>query len=923
MRLAFEGLGMALRAPLPSGTITLLFTDIEGSTQHWEQQRAAMSEALRRHDELLRTAIEVHGGYVFKTVGDAFCAAFSRASDALAAAAGAQRALADEDWSALGRLTVRMALHSGTTDERDGDYFGPTVNRVARLLSIAHGGQVVVSGSTAPLVSSAMPERTELLDLGSHRLKDLVEPEHVWQLDIAGLPNEFPPLRSIEAFRNNLPLQRTTLIGRENDVAEVKELLDQHRLLALVGSGGVGKTRLAVQVGADLLPRYPDGVWFVDLAPINDRELVASVVGQTIGLNQQQGQRVDQTIPPWLKRRKLLLIFDNCEHVLEPIAALAGAILATAKDVRILATSRQALGISGEVVHLLPSLAVPVETAGLQLEDALNYGALALFVDRAKAVDTRFALTDATTPIVAEICRRLDGIPLAIELAAARVNVLTIPNLAQRLNERFTLLTGGSRDALPRQKTLSALIDWSYDLLAPQEQRLFARLGVFAGGFGLDAATTICGGEGLGESDILDLLSSLTDKSLIVADTSGEHERYRLLESTAAYALEKLGAHEEREALTRRHAEYFCHHALAAEERYTGSESAWVAAAELELDNDRAALEWALTRGYDAVLGGAIAGALGRLWWSAGLSVEGRYWIELALEHLRDADHPHVAARLWHSLSDLEFGQRKHDAAERAMQLYASVDDARGTADAQRRLGFALCQMGRLDEAQVAIEHALVALRECGKAYQVAACLDMQANVVWGQGDVPAARALFAQALAGHKTVGNELGTAVVLTNLAILEFADGHPELALQAASEAHAIHARGKNAVNLAISHMNIAEIENALGDFNAARDSAREGLRLARQVGHGVIIAGALQYLARLAVARGDARRGALLRGYVDAQYSALKEQRDTLEQKSYGQLMSALSESLSEEQIAQLAAEGATWSEDQATAEALGV
>jgi class 3 adenylate cyclase len=287
---------MAPKAPLPAGIVTLLFTDIEGSTQHWEEQPDEMAAALRRHDELLRATIEVHGGHVFKTMGDQFCAAFSQASDAIGAAADAQRVLACQDWSTIGGLAIRMALHSGTTDERDGDYFGPAVNRVARLLAVAHGGQVVVSGTTATLVQSVMPERTALLDLGSHRLKDLIELEHVWQLSIETLQTEFPALRSLDARPNNLPSQRNSFVGREQDIADVIELLERHRLLTLVGSGGVGKTRLALQVAAELLDRYPDGVWFVDLAPISDSELVASVTAQALGMGQRPGRRVDEAM---------------------------------------------------------------------------------------------------------------------------------------------------------------------------------------------------------------------------------------------------------------------------------------------------------------------------------------------------------------------------------------------------------------------------------------------------------------------------------------------------------------------------------------------------------------------------------------------------------------------------------------------------
>jgi predicted ATPase/class 3 adenylate cyclase len=574
----------------PSGMVAFLFSDIEGSTQRWESHRDAMEAALARHDALLRAAIETHGGYVFKTIGDAFCAAFTTVPGAIAAALKAQLALQDEDFSAVEGLRVRMALHAGESTERDGDFFGPTVNRVARLLAIAHGGQVLISGIAADLSHGEIPLQSSLRDLGFARLKDLTAPEHVWQLDILGQPNAFPPLRSLDTLPNNLPIQRTSFVGREQDVAEVKELLDHHRLLTLVGSGGVGKTRLAIQVGAELLDRYPDGVWFVDLAPISDPELVASVVAQALEMSQQRGRRVDEAIPEWLRRKQLLLILDNCEHLLEPIAALADAILAMAPDVRTLATSRQGLDINGEAVHRLPTLGVPADTAGLHTDEALRYGAIALFVDRATAADTRFALTDDNAPTVAEICRRLDGIALAIELAAARVRVLSIPSLAKRLDERFKLLTGGSRTALPRQQTLSALIGWSYELLRPVEQQLFARVGIFAGSFDLAAAERVCAGDGLEESDVWELLVSLTDKSLVVASTGGEQERYQVNESTRAYALERLG--ERREALATLHGAYFAEQALAADERFgTGSTIAWVVAVQRDLDNYRAALQ--------------------------------------------------------------------------------------------------------------------------------------------------------------------------------------------------------------------------------------------------------------------------------------------------------------------------------------------
>jgi predicted ATPase/class 3 adenylate cyclase/Tfp pilus assembly protein PilF len=908
----------------PTGTVAFLFTDIEGSTQRWESHRAAMDDVVKRHDALLREAIDRHNGYVFKAIGDAFCVAFARVSDAVAAAVDAQRALSTEDFSVVGGLPVRMGLHAGEASERNGDYFGPAVNRVARLMSIGHGGQILVSGATRELTYRDLPPGASLLDLGSHRLKDLTEAEQVWQLSIEGLSADFPALKSLDTIPNNLPVQQTSFRGRERDVEEVTLLLSQHKLITLFGSGGVGKTRLALQVGAEVLDQYSDGVWLVDFAPITDPELVSSVIAKEIGMPQVEGRRIDESIAPWLRRKKLLLILDNCEHVLEAVATISNGITRSCPDVRLLATSRQALGVSGEEVMRLASLDVPHKIADLTSTAIMEFGAVALFVDRAHSVDKSFKLTDDTAPIVADICRRLDGIPLAIELAAARVKVLSIPNLAQRLNERFKILTGGSRSALPRQKTLSALIDWSYDLLTPQEQQLFNRVGIFAGGFSLDAATAVCSGDDLDEIEILDLLSSLTDKSLVVADTTGEHERYHLLESTRAYALEKLTPAGEREALARCHAEYFRDQARAADERFgMGSTFAWVAGAELELDNDRTALEWALTRGNDAVLGGAIAGALGWLWFNAGLTVEGRYWISLALERVNEAEQPQIAARLWFALSGLSSGQRKHAEAQQAMQLYALAGDARGAARAQCQLAGALYQMGRLDEAEATIEQALTTARACGDAHNVANCLSMQAAIALYRGDVRAARELFAQALAASKALGNEWGTAVVLSNIAELEFADGHPEQALQAASEALEIIVRGKNAMNIASGHTNCAAYRIALGDLGAARDSAREGLRRARQVRHERGIAIALQHLALLAALGGDLESGAQLLGYVDAQYAALGLQREPTEQWGYDKLMTALRETLSADEIAQFAAHGAAWSEDQAVDEALKV
>jgi len=894
----------------PTGTVTFLFSDIEGSTARWERDREAMEVALARHDALMRAAMEARGAYVFKTMGDAFCTAFTTVLDALTAARDAQRALAGEDFSAVEGLRVRMALHAGASAERDGDYFGPAVNRVARLLAVGHGGQVLLSGACTELIGNDLPPGCRLRDLGEHRLKDLAQPERIHQLLAPELIADFPPLRSLEHFSNNLPAQVSSFVGRETEIAEVAALIERHRLVTLVGSGGVGKTRLSLHVAADLIDSFRDGVWFVELAPLGQGEYIPTTVASALGIALPSEGDLVEHLARALKGKKLLLVFDNCEHLVEPAAHVISTILHVAPKVKVLASSRQALGVAGEASYQVPSLDLPT--------------GVALFVERARAASATFALTDDNAPIVAEICRRLDGIPLAIELAAARVKLLSIPNLAQRLNERFKILTGGGRDVLPRQQTLRALIDWSYDLLAPQEQMLFSRVGIFAGGFSLNAATAVCSGEDLDDIDILDLLSSLIDKSLVVADTAGEQERYHLLESTRAYALEKLTAAGEHERLARRHAEYFRDQAQDADERWaTGSIEAWLASVELELDNYRAVLEWALKDGHDMALGGAVAGALQALWFDGGLAVEGHYWIGLAQAGLDESMHPQVAARLWRALWGLSSGKPAHDHAQRALALYQSAGDEKGQARALGLLAFSLFQMGRLEEAREVNARGLAAMRALGAKPGVGVSLNLRAIIQRRCGDAVAARESYAQALDAYEALGDEAGIATVLANLAELEFGDGQVEQAIRLAGEALEIKLRGKNALGLAVSYLNLTTYCIALGDVDGAREAAREGLRWARQAQDALYIAGAFEHIALLLALRGEVNDAAQLIGYVDVQLKELGSERESTEKWAYEKLMAALRERLSEAEIEKLTAEGAAWSEDRAAEEALKV
>ena len=896
--------------------MAFLFTDIEGSTNRWEEHHDAMRAAVARHDLLLRADIERYGGFVFKTVGDAFCAAFNTPQQALQAAVAGQRSLYKEDFSSVGGLRVRMGIHVGTAVERDLDYYGPTLNRVARLMSIGHGGQVLVSDAVQNAVTKGLVGETTLVDLGLRRLKDLMQPEHVWQLSIAGLPSDFAPLTSLDARPNNLPVQPTALLGRERELDAIKRMLSEHRLVTISGAGGVGKTRLALQVAADLLDRYEHGVWFADLAPISDQRLAPSAVAQALEVK-QSGDAIETSIVEALKHRNLLLILDNCEHVLDTIAKLADAVLKQCAHVRILTTSRQSLGIAGEFLHRLPSLGVPEPAMAATAASARSFGAVALFTERAMAADSRFALTDASAPVVAEICRRLDGIPLAIELAAARVRVLAVPTLAKRLDERFKILTSGSRIALPRQKTLSALIDWSYGLLDRREQMFFNRTSVFAGGFTLDAAAAVCGDADIDEAEVVDLLSSLTDKSLILADTSQDEERYRLLESTRAFALEMLEGANERALVERRHAEYFRRFAGDADVRHRSEPSeAWLTLEEPEIDNLRSALGWALHAGNDPLLGAEIAGALASLWLAVGLNAEARSWIGLALDRLDADTHPVAVARLRLALSTLSAGSQNHALAVQACEVFERIGDEAATADALYAIAWQVTQAGRQGEGDEAIDRAIAIYRRSGPPLALARGIAMKAIVAESREDFPASRSLNREAIAMLRALGCVRLVGAALTNLGATELLAGNYQDAQRISEEALAVFLPGKNHRDLTIVYDNLAINFIMLDDTPGARQSARNAVHHARAMRDPLYVAEAVIHLACVGARERKMDDAARVFGYVCRQYEAHGLANRAADHKSGELVMEWLGAHFNATELERLKAEGAAWTEDKA-------
>ena len=579
----------------PSGTVTLMFTDIEGSTRLWESDREAMAYALHRHDTLVREAIEAAGGLVFKTVGDGFCAAFASAESAIEAATSAQRALSAQDWKLPVPIRVRMALHSGNCEERDGDYFGPVVNRAARLVGIAHGGQILLSEATAALVRAELIE--SIRDLGLHRLKDLAEPQHIFQLEVDDTPREFPPLASLNLA--NLPVQSSSLVGRVDELREVLALLHSNRLLTLTGAGGSGKTKLALQAAAEIVEEFPDGVWFVPLSAIRDAALLESAISHALGTRSE--------LTDFLKFKRILLLLDNVEQLL-PTAATIVAELLNAPGVKVLATSRERLNVTGEQQYPVPALSVN--------------DAVALFAERARQVKPAF-VPDDLVPLIVE---RLDGLPLAVELAAAQTRVLATDNLLERLDRRLPVLTGGPRDAPERQRALSATIAWSYELLSEADKRLFERLAVFRGSFSFESAEHVCGAN-------IDTLASLVDKSLLHETREG---RFFFLGTIHEYALDQLDTTGGREQLERRRAEYFLSFCEGGDT--ASNQLEWLRSLEPDYPNLRETLAWSMTSG-DPSIALRLTATLGRFWATRGYLRDGRRWFTNALFACR-ADTP-------------------------------------------------------------------------------------------------------------------------------------------------------------------------------------------------------------------------------------------------------------------------------------------
>jgi predicted ATPase/class 3 adenylate cyclase/DNA-binding CsgD family transcriptional regulator len=725
---------------LPTGTVTLLLADVEGSTRLWQSQPEEMTEAVARLDRVVCDIVAAHNGVrpVEQGEGDSFVVAFARAADAAGCALELQRA-------PLAPIRLRIGVHTGDVQLRDeGNYAGPTINRTARLRDLAHGGQTVLSGATEDMVLDNLPADSWLTDLGTHPLRDLPRPERVVQLCHPDLRNDFPPLRTASTVvSHNLPVQLTSFVGRGAQMTDVEKLLVDNRLVTLTGAGGAGKTRLAVEIAARIAPEFRDGVWYVDLAPITHPGVVPVTVARALGLPDQPGRSTMDTLLRFVRDRQMLVVLDNCEHLLDASAELIVALLGAAPGLTVLATSREPIGVAGEVSWRVPSLSLADE-------------AIELFVDRARRARPDFAVTGDNVAAVGEICRRLDGMPLAIELAAARVRALAVAEILEGLHDRFRLLTGGARTAVRRQQTLHASVDWSHALLSEPERVLFRRLAVFLGGFDLDAAQFVCGGSDMERYQVLDELTLLVDKSLVVADDSTDRTRYRLLETVRQYALQKLGESGEADTVRACHRDYYTAMATLLDAPAATGHQRRVEQTETEIDNLRAAFAWS-RQNFDIELALQIASSLQPLWLTRGRLREGLSWMDAALADLGAVDCEVAPAVLARTLADAALLDGWVGVPERRDQANEALAIARQLHDPSLlvRALTACCGTAAFNPEQAAtyFAEAIELARALGDKWRLSQLLGFQAYVAMMAGDAIAAHA------AGEE--GRELADAI------------------------------------------------------------------------------------------------------------------------------------------------------------------
>jgi predicted ATPase len=898
-----------------------------------------MPALLARHHAILNQAIEMYYGFVFRIVGDSFSAAFHTAGDALSAALEAQRKLQTAAWSPA-PIKVRMGIHTGSAQRRDdpqeqgASYEGyGTLALTQRIMSVGHGGQILLSQTSHDLVKDRLPEGTELRDMGERRLKDIFRPEHIYQVAVPDLLSEFPPLTTLEMVNHNLPAQMTSFIGREQEIAEAQKLFSATRILTFIGPGGTGKSRLSLQVAAEQIPEFKDGVWLIELAQLADSNYMLSAIASTFHLRELQGVRLIDTITDYLRGKQLLLILDNCEHLIEACARLSQHFLQACPNLKMITSSREALGIDGETVYRVPSLSVPEEVENLRdaehlTLDLMDYEATRLFAERASKANLQFALTKENAPSVAQICKRLDGIPLAIELAAARVKLFTPRQIAERLDDRFKLLTGGSRTALPRQQTLRALIDWSYLTLNEMEQDVLRRLAVFSGGWTFDAAESVAG-----EIEAMDGLSGLVNKSLVNVEEKEGESRYRYLETIRQYAMEKLLESGNAADARTRHLAHFLEVSRRAEEKFgTTQRGMWVNRLEMEHDNLRSALGWALESDPESAL--HMVCSLAGFWLSRSYMTEGCNWCQAAIsraEALSPAG-PNIdqtRARAYSALAMLSINHGEHHtgqiAARQAVALARPLQDTLQLARALHFLGMSAAFLGDETLAFDSLRESEALCRKLGYKDELAGVLQSLAYVtieMYGPQAAEQLQSYMEETLALSQ--GSLDPEAAVRTEgiLARLAFYRGDLPEARKHADRMLDLHREMGDQLSVTGHQTGMAHVARQIGNYQEALALYRETLPDWQKMGHRGAVAHQLECLAFIAKAQEQEERAVKLMSAAEVLRAASSSPRTPQERIEYDRELAGLRAGMDERTFHLLWAEGQVMNMEQAVDFALG-
>jgi predicted ATPase/class 3 adenylate cyclase len=944
---------------LPRGTVTLLFTDIEGSTRLLQQVGEGYAGVLEACRHLLRTAFQQYQGHEVDTQGDSFFVAFARASDAALAAVAAQRALANHPWPEGTTVRVRMGLHTGEPQRSAEGYVGLDVHRAARIMCAGHGGQVLLSQTTRDLVEQSLPADVSLQDLGAHRLKDLQQPSQLFQLVIPGFPIDYPPLKTLDSYPNNLPLQPTPFLGREKEVDAIGQLLlrDSSRLVTLTGPGGIGKTRLGLQVAAELSEHFPDGTWFVSLAPLSDPDLVIPTISQVLGLQETRDQTPLEQVKRSLQRKQTLLLLDNFEQVGAAATSVAD-LLTCCPHLKVLVTSREVLHLRAEHDYAVPPLTLPDPKHLPDLLTLSQYDAVALFIERAQAVKSEFQVTNTNAPAVAEICVRLDGLPLALELAAARLRLFPPQALLTRLGQRLPLLTSSTRDAPARQHTLRNTIAWSYDLLEASEQRLFRRLCVFVGGMTLPAVEAVCAALGDKPAAVLDGLASLMDKSLLrQSEPEGEQPHFVMLETIREYGWEALSESFEAEATRQAHAAYFLALAEEAAPELLGPRIAeWMRRLKLEHDNLRAAMNWLLEQGEAAMtlrMGTAL-----EWFWELNYSLhEGWNALSQALVGSENVDVLVRARGLMNAgylASSLGHFERGEDLGKEGLALFRTIGDTAGMGEAvfnlersatlrgdavavrslceeslvlnrevgnKTRIAWSLFYLaysdlwqGEYGGTRARFEESLALFREMGNLYGIAHLLNALAvYALMGPGDLPLdqAQVMAEESLVLYRDIGTRNWEALALGVLGIFMFLQGDTTTARLLLEQSCTRYREMGNEGQIAWTLFLLGRVLAAEGDLGAARAACEESLVLEMRVNVGlsfVDIAPALESLAAVVAAQGEATWAARLWGRAEAQRETIKTPLLPIDRADYDQAVAFARLQLDEPSFAAAWAQG---------------